>query len=99
MDVDGLFTGTWLGRKRPVPWSLSKKNISYEVFDFNITSYFTVNNFVINVGRRIFLDLPTPPGPPNSVPALFDGGSDGSGIMALGYMSLQGVTKKVSDQF
>ena len=52
MDVDGLFTGTWLGRKRPVPWSLSKKNISYIVFDFNITSYFTVNNFVIDVGRR-----------------------------------------------
>ena len=52
MDVDGLSSGTWLGRKRPVPWSLSKKNISYEVFDFNITSYFTVNNFVIDVGRR-----------------------------------------------
>ena len=28
------------------------------------------------------------------MPALFDGGSDGSGIMALGYMSLQGVIKK-----
>ena len=31
---------------------------------------------------------------PNSVPALFDGGSDGSGIIVLKFMSLQGVTKK-----
>ena len=44
--------GDLAGKKRPVPRSLSKKNISYVVFIFNIISYFTVNNFVINVGRR-----------------------------------------------
>ena len=49
--VDGLPSGTWLGKKRPVPRNLRKKNISYEVFVFNITWYFNGNNLVINVGR------------------------------------------------
>ena len=55
--VDGLSSGTWLGEKRPMPWSVKKRNKyipkhNFYVFVQKPTKLFIVYNFVINVGRR-----------------------------------------------
>ena len=58
--VDGLPPGTWLGKERPMPWTVIENNIKYfpkhTLYLYSSKNpYFYEYHFVINVGRRKIL--------------------------------------------
>ena len=55
--VDGLPPGSWLGKERPMPWTVIENNIKYfpkhTLYLYSSKNpYFYEYHFVINVGRK-----------------------------------------------
>ena len=52
--MDGLSPGTWLGKERPMPWTVEENNFpKHTLYLYSSKNpYFYEYHFVINVGRR-----------------------------------------------